>query len=136
MRYFAGSAARSTWAAVVQLTSCSADWPPNSTMRWMRSRVTGHRGDANPPLRTVTIRPYVGAPVAATVAAGAVKLGRCRHPSDPRFRTQHALRIKGFAKAEVLGEIADLPASDVEGHLAELAADGSGMFREAGACGS
>ena len=31
MSYFAGSAARSTCAAVVQLTSCSADWPPNST---------------------------------------------------------------------------------------------------------
>jgi hypothetical protein len=36
MRYLAGSAARSTCAAVVQLTSCSADWPPNSTIRLIR----------------------------------------------------------------------------------------------------
>ena len=37
MWYFAGSAARSTWAAVVQLTSCSADWPPNNTTSLIRS---------------------------------------------------------------------------------------------------
>ena len=37
MRYFAGSAARNTWAAVVHDTSCSADCPPNRTTRWMRS---------------------------------------------------------------------------------------------------
>ncbi len=29
--------------------------------------------------------------------------------SDPFFRTFHALRIKGFAKAEVVAEVADLP---------------------------
>ena len=35
-RYFAGSIAASTCAAVTQLTSCSADWPPYSTTRWTR----------------------------------------------------------------------------------------------------
>ena len=44
IRYRAGSTAASTWAAVTQLTSCSADWPPNSTTRWMRSSATSpHR---------------------------------------------------------------------------------------------
>ena len=33
IRYRSGSAARSTWAAVVHDTSCSADSPPNSTTR-------------------------------------------------------------------------------------------------------
>ena len=32
MRYFSGSRARSTCAAVTQLTSCSADSPPNNTI--------------------------------------------------------------------------------------------------------
>ena len=35
--------------------------------------------------------------------------------SDPFFRTFHALRIKGFAKAEVVAEVADLPLSIVRG---------------------
>ena len=39
-RYFAVSIARSTWVAVTQLTSCSADWPPNSTTRWVRRSLT------------------------------------------------------------------------------------------------
>ena len=52
MRYFAGSAARSTWAAVVQLTSCSADWPPKMTMRLMRSSVVVSSGlDASAAMR-------------------------------------------------------------------------------------
>ena len=36
-RSASGSTARSTWAAVTHDTSCSADWPPNSTTRRMRS---------------------------------------------------------------------------------------------------
>ena len=39
IRYFAGSAARNTCAAVVQLTSCSADCPPNNTTKLIRSPV-------------------------------------------------------------------------------------------------
>ena len=42
------------------------------------------------------------------------------HASDPFFRTFHALRIKGFAKAETIAEVADLPASVVEEHLVAL----------------
>ena len=41
IRYRAGSTAASTWAAVTQLTSCSADCPPNSTTRWIRSALIG-----------------------------------------------------------------------------------------------
>jgi hypothetical protein len=40
--------------------------------------------------------------------------------SDPFFRTFHALRIKGFAKAETVAEVADLPLSLVEEHLQGL----------------
>ena len=39
-RYFAVSIARRTWVAVTQLTSCSADCPPNSTTRCIRPGVT------------------------------------------------------------------------------------------------
>ena len=39
IRYFVGSTARSTWAAVVHDTSCSADWPPKITTRLIRSSV-------------------------------------------------------------------------------------------------
>ncbi|MFM2070500.1 MAG: hypothetical protein RLZZ623_763 [Actinomycetota bacterium] len=51
--------------------------------------------------------------------------------SDPFFRTFHALRIKGFAKAEVVAEVADLPQSIVEQHLLDLQAREWAMFREA-----
>lgn len=51
--------------------------------------------------------------------------------SDPRFLTHHALRIKGFAKAEVLAEIADLSVREVETHLRALAAEELAVFREA-----
>ena len=34
----------STWAAVTQLTSCSADCPPNSTTRWIRSEAMAANG--------------------------------------------------------------------------------------------
>lgn len=53
------------------------------------------------------------------------------HRSDPRFLSFHALRIKGFAKAETLAELADLPLSDVEVHLEQLQASGFVAFREA-----
>jgi hypothetical protein len=53
------------------------------------------------------------------------------HESAPPFRTFHALRIKGFAKADTLAELADLPVGEIEAHLAELQASGMAMFREA-----
>ncbi len=53
------------------------------------------------------------------------------HQSDPFFRTFHALRIKGFAKVEVVAEVADLPASVVEQHLSYLQGREWAMFREA-----
>jgi hypothetical protein len=53
------------------------------------------------------------------------------HASDPFFRTFHALRIKGFAKAEIVAEVADLPQSLVDTHLADLAAREWAMYREA-----
>mgnify|MGYP003556908279 CR=1 FL=1 len=53
------------------------------------------------------------------------------HPSDPFFRTFHALRIKGFAKAEMVAEVADLPLVVVEEHLSALAQREWAMFREA-----
>ena len=52
------------------------------------------------------------------------------HESDPFFRTFHALRIKGFAKAETIAEVADLPAAVVEEHLAGLKGRDWAMFRE------
>lgn len=52
------------------------------------------------------------------------------HQTEPRFRTFHALRIKGFAKADVLAEIADLDLDDVEPILAALAEEGLAQFRE------
>lgn len=51
--------------------------------------------------------------------------------SDPHFLTHHALRIKGFAKAETLAEITALATHEVKDHLADLAAREWAMFREA-----
>ena len=51
--------------------------------------------------------------------------------SDPFFRTFHALRIKGFAKVDVVAEVADLPVSLVEEHLGDLQNREWAMFREA-----
>lgn len=51
--------------------------------------------------------------------------------SDPFFRTFHALRIKGFAKVDVIAEVADLPVSLVEEHLGDLQNREWAMFREA-----
>ena len=53
------------------------------------------------------------------------------HPSDPFFCTFHALRIQGFAKAEVIAEVADLPLTIVDEHLSALAQREWVMFREA-----
>lgn len=51
--------------------------------------------------------------------------------SDPFFRTFHALRIKGFAKADTIAEVADLPQPLVDEHLTELERRGWAVFREA-----
>jgi hypothetical protein len=51
--------------------------------------------------------------------------------SDPRFCVLHALRIKGFAKTDVLSELSNLPVDQVEDHLKALQADELAMFREA-----
>jgi hypothetical protein len=53
------------------------------------------------------------------------------HASDPFFRTFHALRIKGFAKAETIAELADLPGAVVDDHLSALRERDWAMFREA-----
>ena len=50
--------------------------------------------------------------------------------SAPRFRVLHALRIKGFAKVEVLSELAVLHETDVESHLTELQAAELALYRE------
>ena len=52
-------------------------------------------------------------------------------PSDPFFRTFHALRIKGFAKVDTIAEVADLPAGLVDEHLSGLQQREWAMFREA-----
>jgi hypothetical protein len=57
---------------------------------------------------------------------------RCMpHVSEPSFRTLHALRIKGFAKVEIIAEIAANPLEEVEAHLGDLQARELAMFREA-----
>ena len=47
------------------------------------------------------------------------------------FRTLHALRIKGFAKVEVIAEIADVPVGEAREHLEGFEAAGLTSFREA-----
>ncbi len=51
--------------------------------------------------------------------------------ADARFRAMHALRIKGFAKVEVVAEVADLDPDVVSDVLHALAADDLAAFREA-----
>jgi len=51
--------------------------------------------------------------------------------SSPRFRTLHALRIKGFAKADVVAEVAGLPQTEAEAQLTALAAEELAVYREA-----
>jgi hypothetical protein len=53
------------------------------------------------------------------------------HQSDPRFCVLHALRVKGFAKVEVLAELTALPGAEVEQHLAALQHEELALFREA-----
>ena len=53
------------------------------------------------------------------------------HQSHPRFRTFHALRIKGFAQPAVLAEIAGLGEDEVTTHLQALLGLGYVQFREA-----
>jgi hypothetical protein len=53
------------------------------------------------------------------------------HESEPRFRVLHALRIKGFAKADVLAELAAVEQPDVEAHLSDFQAAELAQFREA-----
>jgi hypothetical protein len=53
------------------------------------------------------------------------------HTSEPFFRTFHAVRLKGFAKADTIAEVADLPQAAVNDHLVTLQARGWAMFREA-----
>ncbi|MFM7537881.1 MAG: MarR family transcriptional regulator [Acidimicrobiales bacterium] len=54
-----------------------------------------------------------------------------RLESDPRFLVLHALRVKGFAKADVLSELSGLPIEDVEGELVGLQREELILFREA-----
>jgi hypothetical protein len=53
------------------------------------------------------------------------------HSSDPFFRTFHALRIKGFAKADAVAEVTAMPVPLVQQHLADLQAREWAKFREA-----
>ncbi|MEO7398291.1 MAG: MarR family transcriptional regulator [Ilumatobacteraceae bacterium] len=50
--------------------------------------------------------------------------------SEPLFRTLHALRIKGFAKAESVAELAGLDVEIVCAHLGQLLQSGDAKFRE------
>jgi hypothetical protein len=52
------------------------------------------------------------------------------HSSSHFFRAFHALRIKGFASAEVVAEVAGLEAPDAEAHLKTLLAAEHALFRE------
>jgi len=52
------------------------------------------------------------------------------HGSTPSFLVFHALRVKGFAKVEVIGELTALPAGQVAGELGRLADAGHAVFRE------
>ena len=51
--------------------------------------------------------------------------------SEPRFRVHHALRIKGFVKADMLAELAGVSVAETEAQLKALEADGLSAFREA-----
>lgn len=52
------------------------------------------------------------------------------YQSHPRFRVLHALRVKGFAKQEVVCELADLDEAAVGATLAELSKAQMALFRE------
>jgi hypothetical protein len=53
------------------------------------------------------------------------------HQSDPSFRAFHALRIKGFAKSEMVADIAAITLEDAEAELGLLMAKEFALFREA-----
>lgn len=53
------------------------------------------------------------------------------HQSDPAFRAFHALRIKGFAKADMVADIADISVAEAESHLKSLLERELALFREA-----
>jgi hypothetical protein len=53
------------------------------------------------------------------------------YDSDPRFRVLHALRIKGFAKVDVLSDLSAIEPEEVEQHLSGFQADDLALFREA-----
>jgi hypothetical protein len=52
------------------------------------------------------------------------------HRSDPRFRSLHALRVRGLAPTHTVAEIAGLALEEVEGHLAELDASEFVVYNE------
>jgi hypothetical protein len=87
---------------------------------------------------TVWHGPVVGLPAGEggrgfrTAAGGAdtVLLGMA-YDSDPRFRVLHALRIKGFAKVDVLSDLSAVGPDEVEQHLADFQTDEIALFREA-----
>lgn len=51
--------------------------------------------------------------------------------SELRFLVLHALRIRGFAKSDMVAELAGLDTADVEGELVGLKNEGFVLFREA-----
>ena len=53
------------------------------------------------------------------------------YDSDPSFRVLHALRIKGFAKVDVLSDLSAVEPDEVEQHLADFQAGEIALFREA-----
>ena len=53
------------------------------------------------------------------------------YDSEPRFRVLHALRIKGFAKVDVLADLSAVDPDDVEQQLADFQAEELALFREA-----
>jgi len=53
------------------------------------------------------------------------------HQSEPEFRAFHALRIKGFAKADMVADIADISVGEAETYLKALLDREHAMFREA-----
>ena len=63
---------------------------------------------------------------ALTTMAGAMT-----HRSLPLFRTHHALRIKGFAKTEVVAVVAGHDLDTTQQHLVQLQDSGHAQFREA-----
>jgi hypothetical protein len=53
------------------------------------------------------------------------------YDSEPSFRVLHALRIKGFAKVDVLSDLSAGEPDEVEQHLADFQTDEIALFREA-----